>query len=115
MTRGGKFNKRLILQRFDGTQNDRGQVQYDTAGNWDDIATLWAKVEPLSGRELERARTVMADATVRVTVRYHTTAAISTKDRWKFKTGGRLLYIGHHHDPAEAHGEIVTLCGEDPN
>tara|TARA_R100000808_G_scaffold5567_1_gene16871 strand:+ start:520 stop:864 length:345 start_codon:yes stop_codon:yes gene_type:complete len=112
--KAGKLNKRLTLQRFDGSTNARGQPDYNAAANWDDQADVWGQVEPLSGREAERARKIFADATVRVTVRYHSTAKPTAKDRWQLKSDGRLFYIGHVLDENLAHRQIVTLCGESP-
>lgn len=64
--RGGKLRHRFTIQRR--------TVQYDSRGHetavWQNIGTpIWCEVAELSGRELERARQLVAEATVRVITR----------------------------------------------
>jgi len=35
------------------------------------VATLWARVEPLSGRELARYQTVYSQVSTKINIRYH--------------------------------------------
>ena len=37
---------------------------------WQDVATVWASIEPLSAREFIAAQAVQSDVSVRVSVRY---------------------------------------------
>jgi len=43
----GKLDKRITLQSRSATLDDYGQE----LNSWSDIATVWANVKPLGGRE----------------------------------------------------------------
>lgn len=64
----------------------RRQVAYDNLGHeqeaWTSIATVWAEVKELSGRELERARQLVAEATIQVRTR---ASGMLATDRVLFK------------------------------
>jgi SPP1 family predicted phage head-tail adaptor len=64
--RGGRLRKRVILQRPVETQGDTGGVTI----SWVDVATVWAGVEPLRGREYESARAQNAETTHRIVLRF---------------------------------------------
>jgi SPP1 family predicted phage head-tail adaptor len=73
----------------------------------------WAKVEPLSAAELNNAKTVETQATLRVTTKYNSTA--TGKHRWAWFDGAttRPLYIqGMPIDPMGLHRETVCFCVE---
>lgn len=38
---------------------------------WHDLMTIWASIEPLTGRELESARQLLSEVTHQITVRYN--------------------------------------------
>ena len=56
---------------------------------WQDVVTVWASVEPLSGREYFYSHQIKAEVTHRVKMRYR--AGITVKMRIKHK--GRVLEI----------------------
>lgn len=61
----GLLNQRVKLQRQDDTKDDSGQVRE----NWLDVAVLWARVEPIGGREQFGDQQVVATGDVRFTIR----------------------------------------------
>jgi len=63
----GKLDKRITLQSRSATLDDYGQE----LNSWSDIATVWANVKPLGGREKLRAMAVESLLTHTVTVRYN--------------------------------------------
>lgn len=103
--RSGKLRHRIQIQRR--------AVEYDRRGHemrvWQPIATVWAEVKELSGRELERARQVEAEVTVQVTTR---ATDLLTTDRIVFKT--RVLEVASAvTDTLDT--ERVCLCTEVPS
>lgn len=62
----GKLRHRVTIQTQTATQGTFGEP----ADTWTDVDTVWASVEPLSGREFLDARQMQADVTTRVTIRY---------------------------------------------
>lgn len=66
--RSGDLNRRIILQQRSTAQDTFGQQ----STTWTDFATVWAKVEPLSGREQMAAQAMQSSVTHQITIRYQT-------------------------------------------
>jgi SPP1 family predicted phage head-tail adaptor len=65
--RAGKLRHRVTIQEDQGTTQDSlGQEIED----WQDVATVWAAVEPLQGREFLEAKQLQAEVTTRIRIRY---------------------------------------------
>ncbi len=62
----GELNKRIILQRESWTLD----TYNSKVATWTNVATVWAKVKPLQGRELFQAAQVQEEVTHSVTIRY---------------------------------------------
>lgn len=100
----GTIRHRVDIQAHGETRAENGEV----IATWTSIATVWASVEPLSGRELWQAQQVQSEATIRVRLRYF--SGVTTKHRLKF--GERLLDIKAVINPAERNAELECLCTE---
>ncbi|WP_042833204.1 phage head closure protein [Thermoanaerobacter sp. YS13] len=75
----GDMRHRIILQKkVDITDADGFTTQ-----QWQDVATVWAAVENLSGREYWQAAAVQAENTVKFTIRYR--QDLDTSMRIKFR------------------------------
>ncbi|QDV34021.1 phage head closure protein [Tautonia plasticadhaerens] len=83
--RAGRLRHRVAIRRATTTQGSFGQP----VEAWTDLASCWAEVRPLAGRELEHARQVHALASHRVLMR--AVAAVTPADRLDW--GGRTLEI----------------------
>lgn len=64
--RAGLLRQRVALQAPQKSRNGMGE-QIVT---WQTVATIWASVQPLSGRELTSLRAELADVTARIRIRY---------------------------------------------
>lgn len=62
----GKLRHRITLQRQINAQNDYGAV----VTTWQDVATVWAEIKPISGREYFSAQQVQSDVTTQIWLRY---------------------------------------------
>lgn len=76
--RAGQLNKRIVLQ---APGPERGDPYSDPQPLWVDVATVWARIEPLSGREYFYAREQQSDLTVRITIR----ARADVKANWRIR------------------------------
>ncbi|MEW8997903.1 MAG: phage head closure protein [Thermoanaerobacter sp.] len=62
----GLLRHRITLQKFMVITDPDGF----TTQQWQDVATVWAAIENLHGREYWEAATVQAENTVKFTIRY---------------------------------------------
>ena len=81
----GRLSKRVQLQSATEARDAHGQP----VRTWVNQKTVWAAVEPIRGRELETARQLASEATIRVIVRYR--ADITTD--WRVIYSGKTLEI----------------------
>ncbi len=83
MARIGQLRHKVTVQSVTETENSFGE----TVKTLVDVADVYARVQPLQGRELFAAQQVMAEITTRITMRYSTdVAAVSPKHQVKFGT-----------------------------
>ena len=59
------LNDRVTLQTRAPTVNPLGEA----VGAWSDVATVWACVRDMSGREITAAKAVQSEAVKRITIR----------------------------------------------
>lgn len=81
--RAGQLSRRVRIQSRSGAQDSFGGPQL----TWSDVATVWADIEPLSGRELESAQRTASEITHQITVRYQSIFADT-----RVVAGYRALY-----------------------
>ena len=102
----GKLRNQVELQRVAVTADAFG----DQVKTWATLATVWASIEPLSGREFLQASQVMSDITVRIKIRGRSDIALTPKDRVLF--GARTFDIRHVIDWGGNGIETQLLCTE---
>ena len=94
MMPAGQLNQRVTLQRRASGLDAAGQ----TSTTWSDVATLWANVRPLRGRDLLAAAQQQATFDAKVTIRYR--ADVLATDRLVWGT-----------QPLEIVGEPINVDG----
>lgn len=120
----GKMRHRVTIQKL--TRTDDGAGGYTET--WEDIATVWAAVEPLSGREYYLAQQTQAEVSHKVTMRYGqwydeyflTPFSSAQEGETVVKPQMRIVYDGRPFsfdiqsviDVKERHRELVVLCKE---
>ncbi|WP_074025201.1 phage head closure protein [Xenorhabdus eapokensis] len=62
----GRLRHRILLQNFTQIKLPSGQRMQE----WQDVATVWAEVKHISGRELLASGAELPETTVRVWLRY---------------------------------------------
>lgn len=65
MMRAGDLRHRVEIQEPSDSRDAHGGI----TRTWNTVATRWARIEPLSGRELFQAQQVEARTRVRITMR----------------------------------------------
>jgi SPP1 family predicted phage head-tail adaptor len=101
----GLLNRRITLQR---PVEVRGADYADVQVTWQDVATVWASVEPLSGGEFFRNQEQQGELTHRVRIRWR--AGVDSKMRVLF--GTRIFGIDSVINPEEADVVLELMCTE---
>lgn len=100
----GRLRKRVTLEARSASQGTAGQP----AGTWAPVATVWASIEPLSGREMLAAEAAQSEVSHRVTLRYR--AAITAAMRVNY--GGRYFNIRAVRNINERDDVLILDCTE---
>ena len=100
--KAGKLDQRVTIERFSLVQNPQTGAMTET---WAPLATLWAAVEPLQGREYFAAAAVQSEVTTRVRLRYR--PGVTPADRVKHE--GRIYNIESVVDVRSARRELVLM------
>lgn len=108
MIDAGKMRHRIVFQRFDGERDDYGDPLQTEADNWSDVATVWAAIDPVSGREFYAAEQSQSEVTHKVRCRYR--AGLDTAMR--IVCGTRLFEIESIIDWEERHESLLIMCKE---
>ena len=105
----GSLNRRVTIQK---RGEERGAFGQDS-GDWVDIATVWADVRPIGGREKLRAMAYESTLTHTVMVRFRTDLLPAIEaDGWRICYGQRVLDITAAIDLNDARELIVFDCIE---
>jgi len=100
----GELRHRITIQQLSSSQDTYGE-NVDT---WVDVATVYAAVNPISGRELFAAEKENSEITHRVKIRYR--SGITPDMRVLFE--GREFSIMYVIDYKERHIELQLMCKE---
>lgn len=103
--RSGRLRHRVTIERRTTTTDAHGD-QLDT---WTTMATVWAAIEPLNGREYFAASGEASEVTARIRLRYQSELAGMT-------TADRVTHNGVNYDirsvinPEQRGMELVLMC-----
>ena len=103
----GRLRHRITLMRQVNEINDYGA----TITKWESIATVWAEVKPLSGREYFSAQQVQSEITTQIWLRH--LDGIESSMRVKF--GKRFLEIVAVLNTQERNVSLQLMCKEAVN
>jgi SPP1 family predicted phage head-tail adaptor len=104
--RAGRLRHRITIRKNETRRDALGGV----INSWIDVATVWAEVKAISGRELVASGAVFSEATVRIWLRY----------RADVTTDNSITYHGAHTQgtafsimaviPDAKHTRLELLC-----
>lgn len=71
----GRLRHRILIERYVLAVDSNGDVVQDpntgeTTGTWQELATVWAAIEPLSAREFLAAQATQSQVTARIVIRH---------------------------------------------
>ena len=98
----GQLGQRVTLERLETGADQLGQP----VTTWTPLYTVWAAVEPLTGREYIAATAAMSELTTRIRLRYR--PGITPADRVNHE--GRVYGITSVIDYRSANRELVLMC-----
>lgn len=105
----GKLNRRVTVQKPDSVLDEYGQP----STGWVNIATVWANIKPVSGREKMRAMAMEATLTHTVMVRYRPDLLPEVDaDTWRILYGTKVLDVTSAVDLNDERKYIVFDCVE---
>lgn len=98
----GELDQRVTLQTATVTRDAVG----GPAEAWADTVTVWAKVRPLTGKQIAQAQQVSADVSTAVTIRWR--AGVSAAMRLKFadNTTAKVHWVEEY----RREGRLVLVC-----
>lgn len=111
MLAAGRLRHRVTIQQDQGTSRDDNGEHIE---DYQDLATVWAEVKPLSGRELWAARQTQSEVTHRVTVRYSSALADLTGSI-RVIHRDRAFHMDSVLNTDERRRELVMMCIESPD
>jgi len=103
----GTLNKRIKI-----SQLVTGSPTTDEFGapntSWEELDTVWAAVEPISGREFWAQQQVQSEIIAKIRIRYRDDVAVGMKAEYNSKT----YMIKNIIDYQESHKELLLMCAE---
>lgn len=102
----GRLRHRVTVQRSTDSIDQYG----DQTPTWASLGTVWASVEPLSGREYFAAAQMQSEVSTRIVIRPISGVTLTPKDRVKF--GSRYFDIQSVINRDERNRELQLLCVE---
>lgn len=100
----GALRNRVVIQSKTVTPNSFGEEVI----SWSTVATLWAAIEPLQGREYLEGAAAGAEVTTKITVRYYPNLKPEMRATWGSHTYDILSVIEFR----ENKREIQLMCKE---
>ncbi|MGV6989651.1 phage head closure protein [Testudinibacter sp. P80/BLE/0925] len=100
----GKLRHRITLQQQISTLNSYGSAITD----WEDVATVWAEIKPLSGREYFAAEQVQSEITTQIWLRYRPDIQPTMRVKWGDRTFEVVSAINHN----ERNTALQLMCKE---
>lgn len=100
----GELRHQVVLQSSTSAADSYGQM----IQTWATYATVWSKITPLSGRELESAQQISEEITYEITIRYN--ALVASEQRILF--GARIFEIVTSLNKDEKNEYLELFCKE---
>lgn len=100
----GKMRHRITFQMPGGGVDEHG----DPADVWEDVTTVWAAIDPISGREFYAAEQSQSEVSHKVRIRFR--AGLTTAMQIKF--GQRAFRIISIINWAERGEGLLIMCKE---
>jgi SPP1 family predicted phage head-tail adaptor len=110
--RAGNLRHQIVIEQRSATQDSFGGLPE----TWSTLKTVYAEIQPLSGREKEAAQAINVDISHQINIRYQSAFAdprVTAAYRVRF--GSRLFNIHASMNVDERNQEITLLASEGMN
>lgn len=104
----GKMRHRITFQRFRGSLDDFGDPLQADDSQWEDVSTVWAAIDPISGREFYAAEQSQSEVSHKIRCRYR--SGLDTAMR--IICGKRRFRLISIIDWEERHESLLIMCKE---
>lgn len=101
----GQMTARLTLQQPMDTSDGQGGVER----SWQDVASLWARIEPQTILRDEQGEAEIATVTHAITLRHRADLLRG----WRLIKGARIFTIRAWRDPDESRRFLLVDCAEE--
>jgi SPP1 family predicted phage head-tail adaptor len=98
----GELDQRVTLQTATLSRDAVG----GPVETWVDTVTVWAKVKPLSGKQIAQAQQVSADVSKAVTIRYRTGITAAMRVKFSDATTAKIHWVEEY----RREGRLVIVC-----
>ncbi|KKW66925.1 hypothetical protein AAV94_12665 [Lampropedia cohaerens] len=103
MLEAGRLDQRVTIRKLTTGRNPNTGGIIET---WSDVATVWAAVEPLNGREFFAASAQQSEVTTRIRMRYRP----DITPQMKINHNGSEYDIQAVINPKSKGAELVLMC-----
>ena len=103
--RAGLLRNRVTIQTRSESTDDFGEIDFA----WSNSATVWATIEPLSGKELMNAQQAGASVSHKISMRYK--SGVNPKDRISYDS--RTFEIESVRNFRERDISLELMCREE--
>ena len=104
----GKMRHRISFRQFNGARGRRGDPLDRDDANWEPVATVWAAIDPVSGREFYEAGQSQSEVTHKIRCRYRG----GLKNEMRIFYGTRRFEIASIIDWEERHESLLIMAKE---
>lgn len=103
--RAGRLRDKVTLQEPTATQDEETGQPVDA---WIDVATVWAQVEDVSGRQFFEAAAIQSEVSTPIAIRFRT----EVKPKMRVLAGDRAFMIDSVQRPSNRRDRMVLMCSE---
>ena len=108
MIDAGKLRHRVLLQSCTGAVDDYGDPLYSDDDQWTTEATVWAAIDPVSGKEFYAAEQARSSVSHKIRLRYRQGVSAA----WRVLYGSRVFRILSVIDWEERHESLLLMAQE---
>lgn len=106
MLKAGQLDRRVVIQRkVTGSPQKTARGAPDAA--WEELATVYAAIEPLRGREFLEAQAMQSEVAVRIRIRYREDVTAGMR-----VLKGSVVYAIEAVIPMVGKEQVHLMCGQ---
>lgn len=108
----GRMRDRITFQAYNGNLDAHGDIRDDLDENWTDVATVWAAIDPLVGREFYEAGQSQSEVTHKIRCRFFPWLKAEQRIRHQNGNAVRTFHIISIIDWQNRHENVLIMAKE---